>query len=446
MQIELTRSPAVRRLLKSRWPQLTILTLLLGGFLLAIASGWAGTPVGSANFGIIFVWIAWWALLILLVVPLTGRGWCAICPIPAPGEWLQRRAVLEPTERKPGWPHYRWPKRLRNIWLQNLSFMLLALFSAVILTTPRATAIVLAAMLFLALGLSLIFERRSFCRYLCPVSGFIGLYSQAAPLELRVRDKRLCRSCEDKPCYNGSEKGHGCPWQVFPGGLARNTSCGLCLECLRTCPKDNIVLQTRPFGADLRQPSRKMDEAFKAFLMVGAAVAYTGILLGPWGGLKQAAYRAGSLAWGGYAAAFLAFTWLLIPGFFALAVGAGQRIARNTQPLRPAFTAFTAGLIPLGLAFWAAFSLSFVMANATYVLSALSDPFGWGWNLFGTAGLAWKPLPMGLLPSLQVLILVGGLLWSIRTIQRTGAELKTSSLPVAVFQAGLTCLMLGLLL
>jgi len=445
MRIELTGYPAVKALLKSRWPQLIVAALMLGGFLFAILSGLIGTPVGNANFGIVFVWIAWWAVLILIAVPFFGRGWCAICPIPLPGEWVQRGAVLTPPVRKRRWLNLRWPRVFRNIWLQNISFTLVALFSAVILTTPKITAIVLAAMLFLALGMSLIFERRSFCRYICPVGGFIGLYSQAAPLELRPKDKSLCLSCVSKPCYNGSDKGYGCPWQVFPTGLTKNTYCGLCMECLRTCPKDNIAVNTRPFGSDLARPSHKLDEAFKAFIMLGAALIYAGVLLGPWGSMKLAAYSVGTRAWFGYAVAFLVFIFLVLPGLFALAVKCSQWIRQNTLPLRQVFTGSAAALIPLGLAFWAAFSLSFVLTNASYILSSLSNPFGWGWDLLGTAALPWQPYLTGLLLPVQTLLLVGGLLWSIRTAQKTGLELNSSPLPVAVFSTLVTFLMLGLL-
>src|SRR3990172_1685528 len=90
MRYDLTRLPLVKPLLKSRWPQFILTALLLAGFVFAILAGLAGTPVGSRNFGIVFVWIAWWAALMLIAIPLFGRGWCSICPIPAPGEWLQR--------------------------------------------------------------------------------------------------------------------------------------------------------------------------------------------------------------------------------------------------------------------------------------------------------------------------------------------------------------------
>ena len=107
-----------------------------------------------------------------------------------------------------------------------------------------------------ALATSLIFERRAFCRYLCPVGGFIGLYSQVAPVEVRVKDPAVCAAHTEKSCYTGSADGYGCPWQVFPGTLTKNIYCGLCMECLRTCTQDNVAFNLRPFGADLQTTQR----------------------------------------------------------------------------------------------------------------------------------------------------------------------------------------------
>ncbi len=441
-KIELTRNLFLKNALKSRSPQLAVFIVMLVGYIFAIMAGLIGTPVGSHNFSIVFVWIAWWAILILVAVPIFGRGWCAVCPIPLPGEWLQRGAVLAPAGRKSRWLNLRVPKVFRNIWLQNISFLLLALFSSVLLTTPRITGIVLAAMLFAAIGLSTVFERRAFCRYLCPVGGFIGIYSQAAPIELRIKDKQVCANCKDKPCYNGSSSGYGCPWDVFPGGLTKNTYCGLCLECLRTCPYDNIAVNVRPFSADLAQPSTRMDEAFKAFIMLGSAMIYAGVLLGPWGMLKDAAYNLGSSAWAFYVIIFLAFIFGILPGGFV--VGILER--KNDIPLKRRFASLSSALIPLGLMFWVAFSLSFVLTNASYILAALSDPLGFGWNLFGTANEGWQPMLTAVLAPSQTLALIGGLIWSGRTAQKASKEVKVSSIPVILYCFVLTAIMLWLLL
>jgi polyferredoxin len=443
MRYELTRFPFFKSWLVNRYPQLFIFALMLAAFIFAILAGVIGTPVGSHNFSIVFVWIAWWAVLILVAVPFFGRGWCAVCPIPLPGEWIQRGAILNPPDKKPRRLNLRWPKALRNIWLQNISFLLLALFSSVLLTTPNITSIVLVAMLFTAVGLSLVFERRAFCRYLCPVGGFIGLYSQAAPIELRIKDKQICITCEGKPCYNGSESGYGCSWDVFPAGLTKNTYCGLCMECIRTCPHENIAINLRPFSADLAKSStRRMDEAFKAFIMLGSAMTYAGVLLGPWGALKNAAYHIGSGAWFIYAFVFLAIIFIVLPGFFSLGV-----LQKNSNiTFKHRFASLSTVLIPLGLMFWVAFSLSFVLTNASYILVTASDPFGWGWNLFGTAAVIWQPYLSAALVPMQTLSLIVGLLWSAGIAQKAAREARVPSIPVILFCLMATLLMLWLLI
>jgi hypothetical protein len=452
MRYELTRHKLVKAALINRWPQLILRLIALAGFVFAIVSGLIGTAVGSHNFAIVFVWIAWWALLMLIAVPVFGRGWCSICPIPLPGEWLQNGAVLGPQGR--GWSlGRRWPKRLRNIWLQNVAFVLMALFSLVVLTQPGVTGVVLLLFLFLAIGASVIFERRAFCRYMCPVGGFIGLYAQVSPLELRVKEPEVCASHKEKTCYAGSADGFPCPWDVYPLALKKNTYCGTCVECLRTCPHDNIAINLRSPGADLISPGgRRLDEAFKAFIMLGAALIYSAVMLGPWGGLKSAAYDVGSGMWLVYAISFLAFIFVILPGTFLLAVALGRRWSHTPETLKKSFITLAYTLVPLGLAAWIAFSLSFVFANISYLWSAISDPLGAGWNLFGTAHATWTPYFTSIVPLLQVVVLIGGLAWASVIARRIAAETHSGgkairlAAPVMSFCFVVTVGLMGLLI
>jgi hypothetical protein len=303
-------------------------------------------------------------------------------------------------------------------------------------------------MILLAVGMSLVFERRSFCRYVCPVGGFIGMYSQLAPVELRVIDTQVCKAHTEKSCYQGSENGYGCPWNIYPGGLTINTNCGLCMECLRTCDYDNIALNLRAFGADVKpQNIPKLDEAYKAFIMLGSALVYSAVMLGQWGMLKTAAYQVGSLSWMGYALALLVLTWGVLPGLFYLTTRGAQILAPTPHQSRQTFTTYATALLPLGLMAWVAFSFSFVFANISYLWPVLSDPFGWGWNLLGTAGLAWTPYLSSLVPILQVTVLTGGLVWSGFIAQKISRERGATrqSWPVMLFSLLLTFLLFGLL-
>ncbi len=448
-RFELTRIPIIKKILVSRWLQwsLTAITLLV--FLLAILSGLFGTPVGSRNFGIVFVWIVWWALLILLMLPFAGRLWCTMCPIPAPGEWLQRRALVQPRERGRVYTlGLKWHRRLKNIWLQNATFLAVALFSIVILTTPLVSALVLTLFAVVALGTSLLFERRTFCRYLCPVGGFIGLYSQFAPVEVRVKDHAICATHKEKTCYVGSEAGYGCPWLVFPAALDKNTYCGLCTECLKTCPLDNIALYARPFGADLlTNKGRRLDEAYKAFIMLTCALAYSVVLIGPWSILRETAYAVGSMGWWLYAAGFLAVNLAVVPGMFLACVLVGKRLGHVATSMRKLFIDYAYALVPLGLTAWAAFSLSFVLTNLSYAWQVLSDPFGWGWNLFGTANWTWTPYLSGWQAMLQIPILLVGLIGAIAVAFRTAREQRVSprvALPIVAFCIAFTLALVAL--
>ncbi len=454
VNIDLTRTPLMKALLVSRWPQYLLRLSALFSFVFVITTGLLGTPVGNRNFAIVAVWIGWWALLILVAVPVLGRGWCTVCPIPLAGEWLQQGTILGPNGRSQGWGLGRkWPRRWRSIWLQNGAFLLLALFSTVVLTQPTVTAVLLIALFLVATLTALVYERRAFCRYLCPVGGFIGLYAQTAPIELRVRDTAVCATHKTKTCYSGSDDGYGCPWNVFPGGLVKNTNCGLCMECLRTCPRDNIAIQIRPFGADLSQPrGRHLDESFKGLIMVGSAAVYAAVMLGPWGALKTAAYNIGTTAWWGFAAAFLLFVLVILPGALWLATTTSGALAAGRRSIRHSFIAFSYALVPLGLAAWIAFSLSFVFANISYLWPLLSDPMGWGWNLLGTAHVGWTPYFSPIVPILQAGVLLVGLGWSSMTayqIAREDVPAETAvraALPVILFCLSITIGFLWLLI
>jgi hypothetical protein len=387
------------------------------GLLLAIAAGFLGTPAGSANFGIVFVWIVWWGALMLVLLPLGGRLWCLICPVPAPGEWAQRGALIQPPRAGGDSRRRRWPTALRSIWLQNAAFLLLALFSAVIFTRPRVTAWALAAFLAGGLGLALVFERRAFCRYVCPLGGFIGIYSLASPLALRVQSPQVCADHRTKDCYLGSATGYGCPWLERPWEMERNAYCGLCGECLRTCPKDNVELLLRLPGRDLAVAGGwRLDEAYKAFILLACALIYPLVFLGPWGWVKDWAGIGSVRGFGLYAAAFLTLCLALLPALHLSLTAAVRRLERlHVAPLRRLFSALAYPLVPLGLAAWAAFTLAFVLANLSYAGPVLSDPFGWGWDLFGTRDVAWRPLLSAWLPALQAVVLVGGLVTAVRT-------------------------------
>ncbi len=436
--------PPLKWFVSRRWFQFAVIfpTLLL--FLLFLLAGTFGSPVGNRNIIVVFVWILWWFLLISVMVPFASRIWCTICPFPFFGEWLQRRALVavratDPKQRKKdeGEPgilvgrnryfglNRRWPKALSSIWLQNIGFLALCTFSALLLTRPIVSVLVLGFLILLATVLHLIYRHRAFCSYVCPVSGFLSLYAMTSMAEIRSADAEVCARCGDKGCLAGNESGWGCAWGVYPSKLDRNNYCGFCMECVKSCPHDNMALNLRSFGSDTQL--KGYDEAWKAFIMLALALAYSVIFLGPWGFLKDWANVSESHEIGG----FLIYTVVLwvgalvvIPGIFALAVWMGRRLAGpHEASMKQVFLGFAYPLVPLGLLVWVAFSLPLLLVNGSYILMVISDPFGWGWDLFGTATVDWTPMIPQWVPYIQVPLLLFGLAYALKAGWEQSARL-----------------------
>jgi polyferredoxin len=415
----LARFPWIKALVKLRSFQFLVLFPNLIVFYLFLLSGLWGSPVGNRNIAIIFVWIAWWFVLKAILVPLGGRVWCMICPLPAPAEWLSRRRLtaVRYIEKPFRGLHHRftglqkdWPKFLSNMWLQNFLFLALISFGIILITRPIATAFLFLMILLTSLSLSLIFRRRVFCLYLCPVGGFLGTYSMAGMSEIRVIDPEICKNHKEKECYTGGRGGWACPWNQYPGKMTRNNYCGLCTECIKSCPKDNVGLFVRPFGSD--RILKGYDEMFNVMIMLVVAIAFSITMLGPWGPIKTAANVTESRQIAPFLI-YLVSVWgsalVVFPGLFFFAARTGSRLAGGMVDSRAMTLRLAYALIPIGIFSWIAFSLPPVMINYNYILSVVSDPFGLGWNIFGTATYPFKPFLTEWIPLIQGVILLAGL-------------------------------------
>lgn len=450
------RWPWLKRLVRMRSFQYFLLLPNLFMFYLFLIAGLFGTPVGSSNIIIMYVWILWWFVLIAVMMPFGSRIWCTMCPLPFFGDWLQRGAVIKVRSGKsPGTNnkffglHKRWPKKLSNIWLQNFGFLLLATFSALLVTRPIVSVIVFGIMIVVATGLALIYRLRTFCNYVCPISGFLSLYAMTATLELRSTDKDECLKCTTKSCIRGSEDGWACPWNVYMGKLDRNNYCGLCFECVKSCPNDNISLFVRPFAtSDI--VIRGYDEVWKASIMLVLAFSYSVVLLGPYGQLKDWANISEVGNWGGfglYAAGQALLALVVFPGLYYLSIRLAKWYAKiDNVSTKELFLRYAYMLVPMGLLAWIAFSVPLIMINGSYIISVTSDPLGWGMDLFGTAHFPWTPFWPEWVPFIQVPILLAGFYYGVRGIHKVGRQLFSDPVQLHRSLVPPTALLLGVTL
>jgi polyferredoxin/heme/copper-type cytochrome/quinol oxidase subunit 2 len=415
----LERLPGLKWLVHRRSFQFLILFPGFILFYLFILSSLWGSPVGNRNIAIIFVWILWWFALKAVFVPLGGRIWCMMCPLPAPAEWISRKRLtaVRYIQKPFKGLHHRfiglqkdWPKMMQNMWLQNFIFLLMISFGIILITRPFATSILFLAILATTIVLAFIFRRRVFCLYLCPVGGFLGNYAMASMTEIRAIDPDVCRKHKEKCCYAGASGGWACPWKQYIGNMDRNNHCGFCMECLKSCPKDNIGIFLRPFGSD--HILKGYDEMINVMIMLVVAIAFSITMLGPWGFIKSAANVTESRQIIPFLI-YIALIWLsalvIFPGLFSLSTRFSNRLIGKPASHRLMTLRLSYILIPVGIFSWIAFSLPSVMVNYNYILSVLSDPLGLGWNIFGTANYPFCPFHPEWIPMIQGGLLLIGL-------------------------------------
>jgi polyferredoxin len=425
------------------------------GVVIVVLSAAVGVEHPSVNFGMVFTWVVWWSALLLSFV-LFGRAWCLVCPVGAVGEWLQRLSFWWRSPRTAGLG-FTWPRRLRGLWLPT------ALFVAFVFldngygmsNSPRMTAGLVVVLTLGAAWVALLFERRAFCRHLCPLTAFIGLLSLASMLELRRRDPGACgAACPTKDCYRGNERRYGCPMGEFPGGgMESNLHCNLCTECVKSCPRDNLVLRFRPPGLDLWAMSRPhLDGAVGAVVIVGLATVVPLLLIlllpatrslfslvlpagTPPNDPPRLAAVAVLLAMG------VAASLGLVSAFSLLA-----RLAAGRATTRALFTRYAYTLIPLGLSRLVADVLDHVLRTwgaLGDVTRALMLDFPLNRVVPGEVSVVHLLGPVAVY-AVQVVLLAGGLFWSLHAMRRVSLGLfadRAVALASLVPMAGLGLLL-----
>lgn len=453
--LDLAASASLQRLL--RWPPLLLLLRLplVVLFVGVILTGLLGEQSPGRNLATILVWTVWWAALPFLALAF-GRVWCAVCPWQALTDWVQRLRPWGVTDR-PVTFGLAVPPWLRSLWPAIVLFLVLTWLELGfgVTLSPRATAYLALAMLFLSLYTGLLFARAAFCRYGCFVGAISGIYATFAPLELRGRDRALCRDCPGRDCYRGNRRGYPCPTFQYLGGMEQNSNCLLCLECVRSCPEENVAVNLRPPGAELAAlPRPRRDEAWLALILVGLTT-FHGFVMTPWWGHAAGAVEAwtGSGPLATFTCLMAAAVALPIAAYAGVASlarrwgGGGAHLSRAAPFVHYAYT-----LLPVAFYYHLAHNAGHLFLEGGALGAAVSDPFGWGWDLFGTADILPGPLLAGPgLLALQVACLVVGqayaALVALRVSRRLfGGQRPAQALaPVLAFTLLLSALNLWLL-
>ncbi len=423
---DLTRASWVQRLLKGPMLRFAIQAFLVFMFVGTIAAGLFGNQNPALNIAPLLTWTIWWAGLMFLILYF-GKLWCSVCPWDAMATWLERLKFWGKREDGLGLG-LRWPRKLKNIWPAVVLFVLLTWveLGMGVTNVPRVTAYLALAMLGMAVASALIFDRKAFCRYGCLVGRVSGLYALFSPVELRSTDPATCAGCKTMDCYKGNAKGDGCPTFEFPRTMSRNTYCILCTDCIKTCPHDNIAIRARPWGADLVQGGKaRADEAILALILL-SMTGFHGLTMTPrwaeWSGQFEAALGLGHVP--SFTILMTAILVVPIAVYWALAKLAALA---GGLPTRTVFLHYAYSLLPIALFYHLAHNAEHFLMEGPKIVALASDPFGWGWNLFGTAGMTMPPLvTLEGLWILQVFFVLIGHLYGLWIAEKTSRRLISS--------------------
>jgi transcriptional regulator with AAA-type ATPase domain/NAD-dependent dihydropyrimidine dehydrogenase PreA subunit len=269
--------PQLRQFLRSSWwPDRFNYGVVLGLYTLVLAILFLAPQTRDRNMALNLFW-AWWWPLILMGFPFVGRLWCAVCPFMIYGELTQKLSLKFFPRQLRSWPRQeadRWGGwflfglfTLILLWEELWNLENVAYLSGCLLLLITAGAVVF----------SLLFERRFWCRYLCPIGGMNGLFAKLSMVELRAQQGICSASCTTYQCYKGgTAKGEGqetggCPVYSHPAQLTDNRNCVLCMTCLKACPHRSVELNLRPPGIELwttHEPTAH--EVALLFLLFGA--------------------------------------------------------------------------------------------------------------------------------------------------------------------------------
>ncbi len=184
-------------------------------------------------------------------------------------------------------------------------------------------------------------------------------------------------------------------------------------------------------------------------LMIGT-VTYDGLSATLW--WRDLVGGGGSM-WAGTAA--LVGVPVLVGAGYLLACWAAARLAGGGHTTAGVARSFAHTLVPIGLAYAVAHYVTLILFEGQLLLATISDPFGYGWDLFGTAGrrISYWLSPVGVWYVQVAVIVTGHVLGVVLAHDRALAEfppqraVKTQYamlvLMVALTGLGLTILAAG---
>lgn len=356
------------RLLAGRALRRAAQGLSVGLLFLVVIAGLTGDQNPTRNLAPVWVWVIWWVGFAFLSA-LAGNLWAAVNPWAAVFGWVE--ALVRCVGGRGLGPGLSYPRRL-GMWPAIVLFAAFAWIELVYSarTIPAQLAFLIAIYSLITWTGMILFGRGMWLRQGDPFAAAFGLFARFSPTEVRVTDPAACRRCP-AGCRSGRD---GC------------LDCGECFDRAAPAMRE---WNLRPYGAGLQRTDDVTTSMVVFVLLLLSTVAFDGFSATPvWARLEGSLYAAlaslgdarltaiGTLGLLAFALLFGAVYWLF-----------AAWMARTGGELSAAMVArvFVLSLVPIAIAYHLAHYLSYLLVQGQLVIRLASDPFGFGWNLLGTA-------------------------------------------------------------
>ena len=359
---DLLRAPVIGRALGSRALRGVVGALSFAVFALTIIAGFVGTDRAIENISPTFVWIIWWVGM-GYIAALVGNLWAYLNPWRIAFEWFRK---LTGNDGKPENPPFAYPDGM-EVLPAALLFFVFAWAENVFTGAFRPftlSAMILAYSL-IAWGGMALFGKHVWLRNGEAFAVLFGIFSRFSVTETRTTNRAVCRDCASD--------------------CADETDCVDCLDCFECAGADGREFNLRPPAAGLAL-QRRVPLGAAAFVVLAlATVTFDGFQdtqvwerfrssLATSVGVDAVDTVGLALAPIAFAALYLAFCWGV------------KRASGDGESAVGVARGFVFSLVPIALAYHLAHFLTLLLIEGQLIIPLLSDPFGYGWDIFGTAG------------------------------------------------------------
>jgi len=352
-----------------------------------------GSQTPDSNVSLLLVWALWWPMLAVSWF-FGARIWCSVCPMGAVNDLLNKVCSLKK----------KVPKFIRDnsmyLSAAGLALIIYVEASSAMVYSPLATGFLLAAILCCAILSGILYERRVWCRYLCPLGRLAATFSGCSVIEWRSNASICNSTCTTNACYKGNEEIPGCPLYQGPFSLHSNQDCILCGNCVKICENASPAFNLRIPGHELWAALRpeRITSIFVPVILgtqIFRGLEHTGIA-----GFLESLIPS---TWGAYALLLLLATvvsFIFVQGAGTMTFGPLKNTTINKGEL------FINGLIPLAFGFEVAYQFKPLLERLGHFMPVFGRQFGFDLEFLDFAASEGAAKPW------QVLFVLLGLLTS----------------------------------